>query len=231
MNHRKDLERLCKSNEITQNQAVTVNDLLRSVNDHLFSHLSHSIYQFAGDAGRKAIILALSSTAAHLELDKVFCSLNNDDVADTYDTLEWLRMRGERKNAGEDTQHTREIPVSPHTAHSSVVDDCSTTPDPAHLRTFKWIYDQKSLQSENADGPKRRHCETANLGLASSYENNLVPLSKYSHIRRQPHRSCKGGNVKQHATRRDKRNTDMRKLRCRKETSARHRVVSARLIR
>lgn len=89
---RRALERLCKSEEIIQSQLDIVYDLLKAVAGYLFSNLSTSIFQHADQHGRDTILRVLSHSAARLELDKVFCFLDDKDVTNIFDTLAIIKF-------------------------------------------------------------------------------------------------------------------------------------------
>lgn len=202
---RRALERLCKSDDITQSQSDIVYTLLKAVADHLFSNLSTSIFQHADQHGRDTILHALSRSAAHLELDKVFCSLDDEDVTDIYDTLAVIKFERQKENADGDIQRAQKALFSPP-GSSLNYEGYSPTPDPAEMRIAKWISDQSTLPSEchkplkHVNNRKRRHPEIANDECNSSRMGDALPETEAQErvgIRRQPNRSCKSTRASQ----------------------------------
>ncbi|KAL8756591.1 MAG: hypothetical protein Q9199_002820 [Rusavskia elegans] len=218
---RRALERLCKSDKITQSQSDTVYALLKAVAGHLFSNLSTSIFQHADQHGRDAILRALSHSAAHLELDKVFCSLDDEDVTDIFDTLAVIEFERQKENADGDVGRAQEALFSPRSTPITYGEGYSPTPDPAEMRIAKWISDQNTLlsehdkSSEHVSNRKRHHSEIASDEHDSSHIDDALPKigpQERVGIRRQPDRSCKSKGATQSAMRDGKRGLRTRKV-------------------
>ncbi|KAI4146050.1 MAG: hypothetical protein LQ341_002190 [Variospora aurantia] len=218
---RRALERLCKSDEITQTQSETVYALLKAVAGHLFSNLSTSIFQHADQLGRDAILRALSHSAAHLELNKVFCSLDDENVTDIFDTLAVIKFQRQKENADGDVRRAQEALFSPRSTPITYGEDYSPTPDPAEMRIAKWISDQNTLlsehdkSSEHVNNRKRHHSEIASDGHDSSHVDDALPEIEPQErvgVRRQPNRSCKSKGATQSAMPDGKRDLRTRKV-------------------
>ncbi|KAI4282098.1 MAG: hypothetical protein L6R38_003182 [Xanthoria sp. 2 TBL-2021] len=217
---RRSLARLCRSEEITRNQSDTVFALLKDVAGHRFSHLSTAIFHHADQEGRDAILRALSNSATSLELDKVFCSLDDGDVTDIFGTLAVIKHEEKKKDADGDIQRAQDA-VFPPCSIPSLGEDYSPTPDPAEMRIDKWISDQNTLlsehdkSSEHVNNRKRHHSEIASDEHDSSHIDDALPEvgpQERVGIRRQPDRSCKSKGVTQSAMRDGKRGLRTRKI-------------------
>lgn len=130
---RRSPARLCRSEEITRNQSDTVFALLKAVAGYRFSHLSTAIFQHADQAGRDAILRTLSNSAASLELNKVFCSLDDRDVTDIFGTLAVIKHEERKKNTDGDIQRAQNAVFPPYSI-PSLGEDYSPTPDPAEIK-------------------------------------------------------------------------------------------------
>ncbi|KAL8942680.1 MAG: hypothetical protein Q9216_001534 [Gyalolechia sp. 2 TL-2023] len=199
---------LCKSDEIIQSQSETVYALLKAVAGHLFSNLSTSIFQHADQHGRDSILRALSHSAAHLELDEVFCSLDDDDVTDIFDTLAVIKFERQKEDADGDVRRAQDALFSPCSTPTTYGEDYSPTPDPAEMRIANWISDQNTLlsahdkSSEHVNKRKRHHSEITSDEHNSSHVDDAVhdiePQETVDR-RRQPNRSCKSKETAQSA--------------------------------
>ena len=202
---RRALERLCKSDVITQSQSDTVYALFKAVAGHRFSNLSTSIFQHADQGGRDTILRALGHSAAHLELDKVFCSLDDEDVTDIFNNLAVIKFERQKENADGDVRRAQEFLFSPP-GSSLDYEGYSPTPDPAEMRTAKWISDQSTLPSnchkpsEHVNNRTRRHSEIASDECDSSRMGDALPeiaAQEKVGVRRQANRSCKSTRASQ----------------------------------
>ena len=99
---RRALERLCKSDEINRSRSNTIYDVLEIVFDRLFIDLSTRIFQHANQHDRDTILRALSFNVVHFELDKLFCSVSNENVIEIFDTLTLIEFKRKKENANED---------------------------------------------------------------------------------------------------------------------------------
>ncbi|KAL8903710.1 MAG: hypothetical protein Q9207_003754 [Kuettlingeria erythrocarpa] len=210
---RRSLARLCKSEEITQNQSDVVYALLKSVAGHRFSNLSTSIFEHADQHGRDTILRALSQSAAHLELDKVFCSLDDEDVTDIFNTLADIEFERQKNNAGRDVGRAQDA-LFPPCSIPSLGEDYSPTPDPVDMRIVQWISDQNTLlpehekSSEHVNNQKRPQPEIASDEHELSHVYDAFPEIEPQErvgVRRQPSRSCKSKRATQGAMQYGKR--------------------------
>lgn len=220
---RRNLERLCKSDVINQSRSDTVYGVLKDVPDRLFTELSTRIFQHADQHGRHTILRALSLSAAHLELDKLFCPVQDEDVNKIHRILAVIEFKREKENRdGEDVRTAQEAlwrAMDDPLSLPEVVSG-SPTPDPVEMRIAKWISDQNNLPpehdrpSEHVKNRKRRHSDIASDECNSSHVGNAFPemeLQERVVTRQQPKRSCKGTRETQGARRCGERELRTRK--------------------
>ncbi|KAI4281132.1 MAG: hypothetical protein L6R35_005737 [Caloplaca aegaea] len=217
---RRALERLCKDERINQNRSDTVHDVLKDVSAQLFVHLITRIIQYADQQGRDTILRALSHSAAHIELDKLFCSLQDEHVTEVFDILAIIKY--ERQKAEPfDIRRAQEALFSPRSSPISYGEGYSPTPDPAEMRIAKWVSDQKTLLSEHnqslghVNNRKRHHSEVASDEHDSSHVVDALPEIEPRErvgVRRQPNRSCKSKGATQSAMPDGKRDLRTRKI-------------------
>ncbi|KAL8974895.1 MAG: hypothetical protein Q9197_000864 [Variospora fuerteventurae] len=217
---RRALERLCKEDRINQNRSDTVHDVLKDVSAQLFVHLITRIIQYADQRGRDTILRALSHSAAHIELDKLFCSLQDEHVTEIFDILAIINH--ERQKAEPfDIARAQEALFSPRSSPISYGEDYSPTPDPAEMRIAKWISDQNILllehdeSSEHVNNRKRHHSKFASDEHDSYHVDDALPEIEPQErvgVRRQPNRSCKSKGATQSAMPDGKRDLRTRKV-------------------
>ncbi|KAI4136877.1 MAG: hypothetical protein L6R39_007581, partial [Caloplaca ligustica] len=206
---RRALERLCKEDRINQSRPDTVRDVLKAVPAHLFADLSTRIFQNADQQGRDTILRALSHGAAHLELDELFCSVQDEHVTEIFERLAFIKYEREKAEPF-DLRRAQEALFSPRSSPITYGEGYSPTPDPTEMRIAKWISDQNTLlserekPSEHDNNRKRRHSETASEECDSSNVGDAIPESSLQErvgIRGQPERACKSIKATQSAIR------------------------------
>ena len=204
---RRALKRLCKSDEISKGRSDTVYGVLQAVPARLFTDMSTRIFQHADQDGRDTILRALSLSAAHFELDELFCPVEDEDVTEIFDILALIKFNRQKENADGDIRRAQEALFSPHSSTKNS-EDHSPTPDPAETRIAKWISDQNTLPpehdrpSEQVKNRKRRRSDVASNECDSSHIGNTLnetELQKREGTRRQPKRSCKSTRATQSA--------------------------------
>ncbi|KAL8987939.1 MAG: hypothetical protein Q9177_002916 [Variospora cf. flavescens] len=217
---RRALERLCKEDLINRSRSDTVHDVLKAVPAHLFVHLSNRIIQYADQRGHDTILRALSHSAAHIELDKLFCSVQDEHVTEIFELLAWVQHEREKAEPF-DIRRAQEALFSPRSSPISYGEGYSPTPDPAEMRIAKWVSDQKTLLSEHnkslghVNNRKRHHSEIASDEHDSSHVDDALPEIEPQErvgVRRQPNRSCKSKGATQSAMPDGKRDLRTRKI-------------------
>ncbi|KAI4087050.1 MAG: hypothetical protein LQ344_007054 [Seirophora lacunosa] len=192
------LEKLCKSKYILEYQPDAIHRVLKADSARLFTNLSTRIFHHADQHGRDTILRALSLSAAHLELDKLFSPLRDADVSEIFRILALFKFERVQEDPG-DLQSAQDAAFSSVSSPENY-EGYSTTPDPAEMRITEWISDQKNLRSEHdrrsehAKNRKRRHSDITSDECDSSHAGSAIlepQIQEEVAIRRQPKRSGK----------------------------------------
>ncbi|KAL8961302.1 MAG: hypothetical protein Q9193_002127 [Seirophora villosa] len=95
------LNKLCESQYILEYQPDAIHRLLKAGSARLFNNLSTRIFHHADQHGRDTILRALSLSAAHLELDKLFSPLRDADINEIFSILVPFKVERVQEDPGD----------------------------------------------------------------------------------------------------------------------------------
>lgn len=216
---RLSLNKLCESRYILEYQPDAIHRVLKAGSARLFTNLSTRIFHHADQHGRDTILRALSLSAAHLELDKLFSPLRDADISEIFSILVPFKVERVQEDPGD--LRSAQDAAFPPLSISENYEGYSTTPDPAEMRIAEWVSDQKNLRleqdrlSEHAKNRKRRHSDITSDECDSSHAGSAISepqIQERVATRRQPKRSCKNTRATQSAIRCGERELRPRKI-------------------
>ena len=205
---RNELETLCKNKRLNQDRADTVYCVLKEISTSpvLFSDVSGRIFRHADPGGRDSILRALGHSVGHVELEKLLCPDQQDDIQEISKAMALKDFNVEKQQTSAQmtsaqiaSAQDELFSYSNPTPLSSP--EGSPTPDPTQRnKNATWIVDQSTFATGHQPERKRGHLVNRIEGYSSTFarpELSGKNVKQTSTTRPLPKRSCKSTTAAQ----------------------------------